>query len=363
VFAALAAPLWALEYAGWLPVPYFRNPTWHAHEMIFGFALAVVTGFLFTAVRNWTQRPTPTGVPLMLLAALWIAGRVTVAMPHGPVASLVNAAFPAAVAIAIAIPLVKSGNKRNYFFVGLLALAAAAALALHHAARGILDLPPRSSLQVGVDIVLLMVAVIGGRVIPMFTNNAIAGASASRKPWIERAALGSVVAALAADILPAPEWLVALVCIVAAVANAARFALWHPERTLRTPMVWILHASYAWIPVYFALRALGIAEVIPSPLATHALTVGAIGGMTIGMMTRTARGHTGRTIAADRGETAMFVLMQLAALVRVGVPLVLPALYMPSVIASAFLWSASFAIYFVSYFPVLTLPRVDGKPD
>ena len=331
--------------------------------MLFGFALAVVTGFLFTAVRNWTQRPTPTGIPLMLLAALWIAGRVTVAMPHGPVATLVNAAFPAAVAIAIAIPLAKSGNKRNYFFVALLALAAAAALALHHAARGILDLPPRSSLQVALDVVLFMVTVMGGRVIPMFTNNAIPGAGASRKPWTEKLALGSVLAMLAADVLPAPEWLVAAIAIVAALANAARLVLWHPERTLHTPMVWILHASYAWIPVHFALRALGVAEVVPSPLATHALTVGAIGGMTIGMMTRTARGHTGRTIAADRGETAMFVLMQLAAIVRVGVPLLLPAAYVPTVIASAFLWSAAFGLYFVSYFPVLTRPRVDGKPD
>ena len=211
--------MWALEYAGWLPAPYFRNPTWHAHEMLFGFALAVVAGFLFTAVRTWTQRPTPTGFTLLALVVLWIAGRATIAMPQSAVATLVNAAFPAAVAVAIAVPLVQSGNKRNYFFVALLALAAAAALAVHYAARGSLDLSPHASLQVGLDIVLFMVAVIGGRVIPMFTNNAIPGAGASRKPWVEKAALGSIVALLAADILPAPEWLLAAIALVAAIAR------------------------------------------------------------------------------------------------------------------------------------------------
>ncbi len=361
--AALAAPLWALEYSGYLPAPYFHGPAWHAHEMIFGFALAVVAGFLFTAVRNWTQQPTPTGGWLAAIALLWIAGRVLDALPHGLLAACVDAAFPAAVAVGIGIPLVRSRNRRNYFFVVLLALAACAAAAVHLASLGAIGLPESASLQVGLDVVLFMVVVIGGRVIPMFTNNAIPGAGAGRRPWVEKAALGSTLAILAADLLPVPEAAIAAIAALAAVAHGARLALWRPWRTRRTPMVWILHLSYAWIPVHFLLRALAIADIVPLPLATHALTVGAIGGMTIGMMTRTARGHSGRTIAADRGETAMFALVQVAALVRVLVPLVAPSHYVDSVVASAFFWSAGYALYAVSYFPVLTRPRVDGKPD
>src|SRR5205814_4882390 len=143
---------------------------------------------------------------------------------------------------------------------------------------------------------------IGGRVIPMFTNNAIPGAGASRLPWLEKLALGAVGAMLAADLAGAPPVPLAAVATVATIAHAARLGLWRPNRTLRTPRVWVLHAAYAWIPVHFALRALAAIDLVPATLATHALTIGVIGGMTIGMMTRTARGHTGRTIAADRGE-------------------------------------------------------------
>ena len=354
VFAALSAPLWSLEYAGWLPASYFHGPAWHAQEMLFGFVFAVIAGFLFTAVRNWTQQPTPTGWLLAAYALLWMAGRVATAATHGPLATALDAAFPLAVAAAIGVALWRSGNRRNYFFVALLALAAFAAVG------------PR--LQVALDVVLFMVAVVGGRVIPMFTNNAIRGAGAARSPWVERVALASVLALLALDLLDGIEPVVGrgpivAVAAIGAIAHAARLALWRPWRTLRTPMVWVLHVSYAWIVIHLVLRALAAMELVASPLATHALTMGAIGGMIIGMITRTARGHTGRTIAADRGETACFALVQLSALVRVGGGLFAPSLYVASVVASAFLWSAAFAIYAVSYWPVLTRPRVDGRPD
>jgi len=353
IFAALAAPLWALEYTGWLR-PLFHGPAWHAHEMLFGFAFAVVAGFLLTAVRNWTQRPTPTGAPLAALALLWLAGRVAVFAAHGIAAALVDAAFPLAVAVAIAIPLARSGNRRNYFFVALLGLAAAAALMFHLAALGLVEWPQRASLQVALDVMLFLVAVIGGRVIPMFTNNAIPGAAAARMAWVEKLALGSVLAMLAADLLEAPATAVAIVAGVGAIAHAARLALWRPQRTLRTPMVWVLHAAYAWIPVHFALRALAQFDLVPASLATHALTIGVIGGMTIGMMTRTARGHTGRSIVADRGETVCFALVQAAAIVRVLGGLLVPSLYAAGVVLSSLLWSAAFGIYAVSYWPVLT---------
>src|SRR5687767_7289018 len=137
IFAALSVPLWAAQYSGWLPVAYLQTPLWHGHEMLFGYTLAVVAGFLLTAVRNWTAQPTASGGGLMALAGLWAAGRILVLTPFAAAAAAANAAFPLALGIAIAVPLVRSRNRRNYFFVGLLALMAGLAAALHLALLGV----------------------------------------------------------------------------------------------------------------------------------------------------------------------------------------------------------------------------------
>ena len=362
IFSALSILLWVCQYEGYLPATYVRSPAWHGHEMLFGYTMAVVAGFLFTAVRNWTGRPTPTGAPLAALALLWIAGRVLVLTPYATAAALVNAAFPAAVAVGIGIPLVQSGNRRNYFFIGLLLLLALATLTLHLSYLGALAWPERASLQAGLDVVLFIIAVMGGRVIPMFTNNGIPGTAATRSPLVEKVALGSVLVLLGADLLQAPAGVIVVVALVAAAAHARRLYLWQPWRTFATPLVWILHAAYGWIVVHLVLRALAAVDGVPAPLAVHALTIGAIGGMTIGMMTRTARGHTGRALTVDRYEVACFALVQIAALVRVFGGMLIPGAYLASVVASGILWSAAFALYAIRYWPVLSRERIDGKP-
>jgi uncharacterized protein involved in response to NO len=339
-----------------------RSPLWHGHEMLFGYTLAVITGFLFTAGRNWTGQPTPTGVTLMAFALLWVAGRILVLTPFEIAAALVNAAFPAAVAIALAIPLLKSRNRRNYFFVALLVLLAAAVLAVHLSWIGSLAWPERASLQVGLDVVLFIIAVMGGRVIPMFTNNGIPGAGAMRQPLVERLALLSVLVLLCADVLQAPAGVVAVVALGAAIAHATRLYLWRPWRTLRTPLVWVLHAAYAWIVVYLVLRALAEFGLVANSLAVHALTIGVIGGMTIGMMTRTARGHTGLPLIADNFEVTCYVLVQCAAVLRVFGAMILPPAYLSTVIAAGVCWSTAFALYAIRYWPVLSRARLDGKP-
>jgi len=362
IFAALSVLVWVCQYEGYLPATYLRGPAWHGHEMLFGYTLAVVTGFLFTAVRNWTGQPTPTGRALAAYAALWLAGRVLVLTPYALAAALVNAAFPVAVAVGIGIPLIRSRNQRNYFFIVLLAGLGVAALALHLSNLGMLAWPERASLQVGLDAVLFILAVMGGRVIPMFTNNGITGTEATRNPMLEKVALGSVLALLAADLLQAPPTLIAIVALVAAGAHAVRLYLWQPWRTLATPLVWVLHVSYGWIVVYLVLRALALLGLIAAPLAVHALTVGAIGGMTIGMMTRTARGHTGRPLRADNYEVACYALVQVAALVRVFGGLFVPSVYLATVVVAGLCWSAAFALYAIRYWPVLSRERFDGKP-
>jgi uncharacterized protein involved in response to NO len=362
VFASLSVLLWALSYAGVIAPTYLRDPLWHGHEMLFGYTIAVIAGFLFTAVRNWTGKPTPAGGLLAALVLLWIAGRVLVLTPYAISAAIANAAFPIAVAIAIAVPLAQSGNKRNYFFVALLVVVGIATLALHLSYRGIVAWPARASLQVGLDIVLFIMAVMGGRVIPMFTNNGVPGTNATRKPWLEKIALGGVLVLLAADVVDAPSHAIAVIALIAAIAHGARLALWQSWRTLGTPIVWILHAAYAWIVVYLLLRALAAIGLVSPPLAVHALTIGAIGGLTIGMITRTARGHTGRVLVADRFEVACYVLVQLAAIVRVFGGLFVPDVYVQTVVVSAICWSAAFAIYAVRYWPILSRSRIDGKP-
>jgi len=361
-FAALSIAAWALQFAGWITHPYLAGPLWHAHEMLFGFTLAVVVGFLFTAGSNWTGLPTPRGLPLALLAVLWLAGRVLVLTPFGWAAAFVNATFPLAAAVALAIPFFKAGNRRNYFFLVLLGVMAAATLVFHLVQLGAIDLPGWLGIQVALDVVLFIMAVMGGRVIPMFTNNGVPGSNARRDPRLERFALGAVLLVLAADVVQMRGSGAALVLAVAAATQVARLALWQPWRTLRTPLVWILHAAYAWIALHLALRCLAELGLITPSIATHALTVGAIGGLTLGMMTRTARGHTARPLRADRFDVTCYGLVLAAALVRVLVPLVVPGLQMQAVVASAVLWSAAFGLYAVRYWPVLSRPRLDGKP-
>jgi len=362
IFAAISILLWIAEYAGYLPGGYLRDPVWHAHEMLFGYTVAVITGFLFTAGRNWTGRPTPTGWLLAGYALLWIAGRVSVLTPYPACAAILNGLFPIAVAIGLAVPMARSDNRRNYFFVGLLFLLGLATFAVHMARLGVVAWPQRASLQVGLDIVLFIIAVMAGRVVPMFTNNGIPGVRATRNPLVEKAALGGVLLLIVADLLQIdPAWIGVLALVVAA-AHAARLWLWQPWRTRPAPLVWILHVAYAWIVVYLVLRALAAWSVIGAPLAVHALTIGAIGGMTIGMMTRTARGHSGRPLVADRIEVACYALVEIAAVIRVFGGMALPQFYVATVVVSGLCWSAGFALFAIRYWPILTRPRLDGKP-
>ncbi len=362
VFAALSIPLWALQFSGYLPHAYLAGPLWHAHEMLFGFALAVIVGFLFTAGRNWTGRPTPTGPLLMALAALWLIARVLVLTPYATAAAVANVGFPAAAAVALGVPFVQARNRRNYFFVALLGLMAVAALCFHLAHLGKAALPAWQGIRVALDVVLFILVVMGGRVIPMFTNNGVPGAQAAKKPWLEKTALGCVLAVLALDAMGVQGSVLALVTLLACVAHASRWTLWQPWKTLGVPLVWVLHLAYLWIPVHLLLRALGEWGWVAPTLATHALTVGAIGGLVIGMMTRTARGHTGRPLRADRYETACYGFILLAAAVRVFLPWLAPTQTVHATLVSACLWSAGFGIYAIRYWPILSRPRVDGRP-
>jgi uncharacterized protein involved in response to NO len=363
LFATLNVPLWIAQYAGWLGgYVIIEGPLWHAHELVCGYAFAVIVGFLFTAGRNWANQPTPAGPTLAAIAALWLAGRVLMFTPYALAAAAADTAFAIAAAAAIAVPFVRGGNRRNYFFIALLLGMGLANLAFHLGMAGMLDLPVQRGLQVGLDLVLFIMVVMAGRVIPMFTMNGVPGVICARVPWIERLAPGSVLVLLAADVFGAPAALIGSIAAVAAAVHAARLVLWRPWLTLKTPIVWILHFAYAWIVLALALDALAAFALVSASLATHALSVGAIGGLTMGMMTRTSRGHTGRPLTAGRAERFCYIAIQFAALTRVFVPLAFPSLHLHAIIGSGLLWSLAFAVFTITYWPILSRPRLDGKP-
>lgn len=362
-FAAFSILGWTSQFAGWTGLhAYAGDPRWHAHEMIFGFAFAVIAGFLLTAGRTWTNRPTPTGMPLAAIAALWFVARVLVLTSWPLLAAAADCAFALAVTVGLGIPLIASHNRRNYFFIALLPGLGAASLAFKLGMAGVIDFPVQRGLQAGLDLVLFVISVMGGRVIPAFTANAIPGTKPVRVPWLETIALGGVLVLLAGDVLDFPPLAMAAIAAITGLAHAARLVLWTPWVTAGRPILWILHLSYAWIAVHLGLRTLAALDMVPSTLASHALTVGAIGGLIIGMMTRTSLGHTGRQLRATRVETVCYILVHLAAAVRVFLPLVAAELLLTAIVVSGILWSAAFGAFTIAYWPILTRPRIDNKP-
>ena len=356
-YAALAMLMWLASLTGLWTSP-INDPRWHAHEMIFGYALAVVTGFLFTAVRNWTQQATPVGRPLAAIVGLWLAARLL--LPLSPMLSAAaDLAFIITVIGGIARPLWKAGKARNFVFVAILAGIGAANVLFHLAMAGVLELPVSRGLQLALDLILLLMAILGGRVIPSFTANA-SGLPARPNIWVERISIGLILLLLAEDLFGINGIPLMLTASAACLAHATRWMLWRPHKSVGLPLLWILHAAYAWVIVHFALRALAASGLINASLATHALTVGALGALTLGMMTRTARGHMGWPLVAGRAEVAIYGLVLAAAVFRVLLPIAWPATYAFAIMLAGLSWTLAFGLFVVRYWPILSGPARSG---
>jgi uncharacterized protein involved in response to NO len=362
VFAAISIAAWVAQFAGVASGhEAVKGPLWHAHEMVFGYAFAVIVGFLFTSVRNWTGQSTPTGLPLAAIVCVWVVARVLAATPWTAPAAAFDAAFAAAAAVGIARPLFASRNRRNYFFVALLLGLGAVNVGFYLAIDRVEARDAMRAVRLGLDLVLFTMIVMGGRVIPMFTANAVPDAKPRRIAALELTALGAVLALFGADLLRAPDGVVAATASVAALVHAIRLAFWRPWKVGARPILWILHAAYAWIVVHLALRALAAIGTVPMSIADHALTVGGIGALTLGMMTRVARGHTARPLIAGPAETTAYALVLAAAAVRVLVPLLWPAHYAAAIVAAGALWVAAFGLIVVVFWPIVSRPRIDGR--
>lgn len=362
IFAALAVPLWAAVFLGHARLDLRIAPMlWHGHEMLFGFAVAVIVGFLLTAGKAWTGLPTPRGAALGALACLWLAARISAIAAPYPVYALLEVLLLPAVAAIFGTVLLRARNKRNLPLAGILALLALANLCFHLAATGVVSISPLLPLHAALGLIVLIETVIAGRVVPNFTANATPGLRLAPHPRLGWAAFGASALAVALWVFAPPNPATGIVFLAAAVLQWGRQSQWGVRATLRSPILWILHLAYAWIGLGFLLLALANFGLISASLGLHGLAVGATGGLIIGMLTRTARGHTGRPLRVGLAETLAYLLVMAAAVLRVLLPIAAPQAYARWIALAAVAWSAAFAIYAWIYTPWLTRTRVDGK--
>lgn len=352
---------------------------WHAHEMLFGFAMAVIAGFLLTAARNWTGLNTLHGYPLLALALLWVAGRVAMAGALGDSPWLTAAlvvGFQLALLAAVGHVLLRARSRRNYGIFAMLAVWVLAAMVVHAQALGALPGAARPALFAALHVVILLIVVMGGRVVPMFTRNATGVATIAGRPLADRWATGLAIAVAATAVLwaalPNAAWLqgtparavLGAVCLASAVAQAFRMRTWGVRAAMRVPLVAILHGGFVWLAVGHAL--LGVAIIAPTLMAAsvalHALTIGCLGTITLGMMARVTLGHSGRSLHVGALGVVAFVAINLAVCARL-TALIVPARHWRTTWAvAAALFALAFALYLVANAKALLTRRADGKP-
>ena len=363
LYAVLAIPLWAALVGGFAEPGRIAPLAWHAHEMIYGFVAAAAAGFMLTAVPSWTGRRGFAGMPLLTLVAIWLAGRIAFLAPLDTLlVALLDIAFLPALALAILPSLMRSGNRRNFVFVALLGLLIIANLRFH--LDGAASIEP---LALALNTILLMVALVGGRIVPAFTSARLEQLGVDvRIPdhaIIDRAALAATLAVLVVDVVSPGGAAAGATAAVAAALLALRLARWQGHRTLGEPILWVLHVAYAWLPVALALKAAWLIGGYTFAAAwMHALTIGAFSTMILAVMTRASLGHTGRALIAPRAATVAYVLLTAAALARVFGAVLVPAGGFAWTAAASTLWTIAFALFLIVYAPILCRPRADGKP-
>lgn len=366
LYGVLLLPLWLLVLRGSVTLnPYFPGVFWHAHEMLFGFAMAIIGGFLLTSVGNWTQTITAVGRHLMGLLALWALGRVAVNLGTALPTSLVmlcDLAFIPALALTIARPLLAKKSVRNYGFLLLLTGAFTANLLFHLAlTRGWSGWAERGQ-SLMLNVILLVLLIVAGRIIPLFTGNALEDETIQREPLLSHLALGAVSLLLVTEFALGAHAVTAVVALASALLVALRSRRWGLLKTGRDPLLLVLHVGHAWVVLGLALKGASmLTTAIPKACGTHALTIGAIATLILGMIVRVALGHTGRPRVASTWSTLAFGLITASALSRVVTPVAWPAGYLTSLWVSGLLWTAAFVIYLATFTPILLLPRADGK--
>ena len=357
--------LWNAIFKGTLSVDnYFSNNYWHAHEMLLGYSVAVIAGFLLTAVKNWTGKPTLTGDKLAGLALLWLYGRILPfyagLLPDAFIA-LIDFAFLPVLAYQTSKPIMQAKHFKSLIFIGLLLLLTLGNGLIHAEILGLCQNTAWIGIQLVIATLIILILIIAGRVFPFFTERGLHGTLIIKNPLLDALSIGSAVAVFALQLSAVSGTLLALTAIFAVIVNTARLSGWYVQRIWYVPLLWILYTGYAWIILGFILTALSAyAWVLPS-LALHAFTLGGIGVLTLGMMARVSLGHTGRVLRLSNAMAIGFVLINLAALLRVLVPLALPNWYNLIIYGSTLAWLTAFSLFMFVYAPILTSARIDGQ--
>lgn len=361
LYAALSILLWVPWYLGFLHVPTALSPiAWHQHELLFGYVPAIIAGFLLTAMPNWTKRKKLTGTPLVLLFALWLAGRLATFLSEYTglaVASAINLAFLVVLGLYALREVVAAKNKRNYKLAAVIGLLAAAqALFLYEFYRfAHVEIAGRLAIAA----IILMIAIVGGRIIPNFTANWLRKNNPGREPpsfgrfdlavmVVSTAALAAWPAALHWDAVAAPA---AILMLLAGALQLVRQARWCPERTLYEPLVTILHVAFLFVPLGFVLTGIALItdDASFASAGIHAWTSGAIGTMTLAVMTRAARGHSGQSLHAPASTVLVIYLpVVVAALLRI-VAALAPQHTMLLLPLAGLLWVLAFCGYAIFY--------------
>lgn len=370
LYGALAIALWVPTFLGLIAPPLTVAPTLlHAHEMIFGFAAAALAGFFLTAVPNWTGVPPLSGARLIALAGVWLLGRggmAAVAAVPAWLAACLDLMFMPALALAVFRPLLHAKKPHNLMLLVPLALFWGADAMMQSDFIGWTDRLAARGARAGIDILLVLITLIGGRIIPTFTANALraAGASAtpSTSPAVDYSAIGAMVLLLAVETATGLSHMTGVVALLAALFNGLRLAWWCGGRTLNSPILWVLHLGYLWLVVGLALKGLAAFGRVPETAALHALALGAVGTMIFAVMSRAGLGHTGRPPKAHCATALAYGLVSLAAILRV-IAAVSPEGFEALLWASGAAWIAAALLFVAVYAPIMMRPaRPDGPP-
>jgi uncharacterized protein involved in response to NO len=357
LWAAVGVLLWLPLYFGELSLPTALAPRdWHLHEMLYGYVAAVIAGFLLTAIPNWTGRLPVNGFPLAALAVLWLAGRIAIfvsARIGATAAAVIDVAFLLVLAAVVAREIVAGRNWRNLRVLLVLAVLAAGNVIFHLevAWTGLAEY----AVRIALGAVVLLITLVGGRIVPSFTRNWLARRGPGRLPMpfgrFDVLSMGTGAGALIAWVAAPDHAVTGALLLVAAVLHAVRLARWAGDRTLADRLVLVLHAGYAFVPLGFVLTgAAAIWPTVPPSAGIHAWGAGAVGVMTLAVMTRASLGHTGRPLAASAGTQAIYVFAAVAAIIRIA------AAFEPSPVLlhlSALCWICAFGGFVIAYGPLL----------
>lgn len=365
IFACLATFVWVAVFLFSIQLSafdYYPMTIWHAHEMIFGYSMAVLAGFLLTAIMNWTGLQTVNGTKLMALVSVWVLGRLIPFVTDITwLIAFIDILFLPLLAYFIALPLVKVGNKRNYFMIGLITIFSILNLLVHAELLGFITNVSNYALKTGLYLIIALIIVMAGRVFPMFSQNGVAVKyQVNSYVWVEKLAIPSYFLFMLSLVFIKIPLVVLLTSLLAALIHAIRLKGWYNKQIWQVPLVWVLHVGYLFLIIGFVMSAISAYKPSLYFLAMHAFSVGVLSTITIGMMARVSIGHTGRNLKMPpKTVKFIFLLVVTAALIRSIMPLFLPSFYQASIVISGTLWSLAFLLFVISYAEFLLKPRAD----